>query len=146
MIIKEIIKAIAPFCQEAAIAFKFHPCSLETNSPYLELIMINYNTATQFWGALSITQLNPIVDAEFQIEKLLEKQSEQLILASVEIDSVESRVYRVWRDSRLLGTVTRDVANDLWISQPCSYPLTPRFESSKDAVMFIVEMNAFVTA
>ncbi|NJN10826.1 MAG: hypothetical protein HC836_33870 [Richelia sp. RM2_1_2] len=84
--------------------------------------------------------------AQLQIEQLLEKQSEQLILGSVEIDSVESGVYRVWRDSRLLGTFQQDTANDLWISQPRSYPLTPRFENSNDAVMFIVEMNAFVTA
>ncbi|MBF2017874.1 MAG: hypothetical protein IGS23_22290 [Rivularia sp. T60_A2020_040] len=83
---------------------------------------------------------------QLQIEQLLERQSEQLILASVEVDSVEDGIYRVWRSARLLGTVTRDVVNDLWISQPCSYLLKPRFENSKDAIMFIIEMNAFVTA
>ncbi|MGF1676243.1 MAG: hypothetical protein ACFCUV_21540 [Rivularia sp. (in: cyanobacteria)] len=83
---------------------------------------------------------------QLQIEQLLSKQSEQLILSRVEVDSVESGVYRVWRDSLLLGTFEQDTANDLWISQPCSYSLKPRFENSKDAVMFIVEMNAFAAA
>ncbi|MGF1676718.1 MAG: hypothetical protein ACFCUV_24025 [Rivularia sp. (in: cyanobacteria)] len=106
--------------------------------------MINYNTVTEFWGALSIIELNPIANAQFQIEQILEKPSEQLILSRVEVDSVEGGIYRVWRDLRLLGSLQRDVANDLWISQPRNYWLTPRFEnSSNDAVRFIVEMNAF---
>ncbi|MEA5594068.1 hypothetical protein [Rivularia sp. UHCC 0363] len=84
---------------------------------------------------------------QFQVEQLLEKQSKQLIIGSVEVDSVEDEIYRrVWHSGRLLRTFQRDVANDLWISQPYSYPLKPHFENSKDAVMFIVEMNAFVTA
>ena len=80
------------------------------------------------------------------LHQFLEKQSEQTILGSVEIDSDESGKYRVWRDSQLLGTFQRDKKNGLWISQPCNYKLKPLFESSNDAAMFVIEMNALVTA
>lgn len=77
--------------------------------------------------------------AQFEIAQYLEKQS-------IEIDFSEGGIYRVWRDSQLLGTFNRDLANGLWISQPSNYKLTPRFESSNDAVMFIVEMNVLASA
>ena len=80
------------------------------------------------------------------LHQFLEKQSEQTILKSIEIDSDEHGKYRVWRDSQFLGTFHPDKKNDLWISQPCNYKLRPRFESSDDAVMFIIEMNALVAA
>ena len=80
------------------------------------------------------------------LSQFLEKQSEETILKSVEIDSDERGKYRVWRDSQFLGTFHRDKKNGLWISQPCNYRLKPFFESSNDAAMFIVEMNAFTTA
>lgn len=100
---------------------------------------------TQNWG-ISSADLCSIKSAQLQIEQFLEKQSEQAILGSVEVDSEETGIYRVWRDSQLLGKFHRDISNGLWISQPCNYNLAPRFESSNDAVMFIVEMNALATA
>jgi len=84
--------------------------------------------------------------AQLLLSQFLEDQSEEIILKSVEIDSDERDKYRVWRDSQLLGTFHRDKKNGLWISQPRNYKLKPRFESSNDAVMFVVEMNALVTA
>ena len=108
--------------------------------------MFNYNTATKFWGALSVAHSNSIAISQVEIAKFLEEQSSEVILSSIEIDTGKSGVFRVWRDSHLLGRFHRDIANGLWISQPCNYKLTPRFESSDDAVMFIVEMNAFTTA
>lgn len=89
-----------------------------------------------------LVQSGCTADNQLLFSQFLEKQSEQRILESVEVDSLESGIYRVWRDSRLLGTFQRDIANGLWISQPYDYKLTPRFENSKDALMFIVEMNA----
>ncbi|BAY87765.1 hypothetical protein NIES267_72890 (plasmid) [Calothrix parasitica NIES-267] len=108
--------------------------------------MSNYNSITKIWDALSIAQSNPIVENQLLFSQFLEKQSEQTILGSVEIDSDEHGKYRVWRDSQFLGTFHRDKKNGLWISQPCNYQLKPFFESSNDAVMFVVEMNALVTA
>ncbi|MEO1375061.1 MAG: hypothetical protein AAFW70_12220 [Cyanobacteria bacterium J06635_10] len=52
----------------------------------------------------------------------------------------------MWRDSQLLGKFQRDIANGLWISQPRNYKLNPRFETSNDAVMFIIEINALASA
>lgn len=92
---------------------------------------------THNWG-ISSTQIYFSELAQLQIAKFLEDQSEETILKSVEIDSDERNKYRVWRDSQLLGTFHRDKRNGLWISQPCNYKLTPRFEASNDAVMFIV--------
>ena len=109
-------------------------------------IMSNYNPITKIWDALSIVQSNPIVENQLLFSQFIEKQSEQTILGSIEIDSDERGKYRVWRDSLLLGTFQRDKKNGLWISQPCNYQLKPLFETSNDAVMFIVEMNAFTTA
>ena len=80
------------------------------------------------------------------LHQFLDSLSEQIILKSIEIDSDELGKYRVWRDSQLLGIFHRDKKNGLWISQPCNYQLKPLFESSNDAAMFIVEMNAFTTA
>lgn len=108
--------------------------------------MSNYNPRTKIWDALSIAQSNAIVDNQLLLSQFLEKQSEQTILKSVEIDSDERGKYRVWRDSQLLGTFHRDKKNGLWISQPCNYRLKPLFESSNDAVMFVIKMNALSTA
>lgn len=72
------------------------------------------------------------------LSQFLEEQSEETILESVEVDSEENGKYRVWRDSQLLGTFHRDTANGLWMSKPCNYKLAPRFETSNDAVMFVV--------
>ena len=102
--------------------------------------MMTYN-----WGIAS-TQINKSELAQVQIAQFLEEQSKQIILSSIEIDSDERGKYRVWRDSQFLGTFHRERKNDLWISQPCNYQLKPLFESSNDAAMFIVEMNAFTTA
>ncbi|MEL6461680.1 MAG: hypothetical protein AAFQ91_26195 [Cyanobacteria bacterium J06621_15] len=108
--------------------------------------MSNYNPITKIWDALSIAQSNPIVENQLLFSQFLEKQSKQIILSSIEIDSDESGKYRVWRDSQLLGTFQRDKKNGLWISQPCNYQLKPLFESSNDAAMFVIEMNALVAA
>lgn len=78
--------------------------------------------------------------------QFLDSLSEETILKSIELDSVEYGIYRVWRDSRLLGKFYRDTASGLWISQPCDYKLVPRFETSDDAAIFIVEMNALTAA
>ena len=86
------------------------------------------------------------IDNQILFSQFLEKQSEQIILKSIEVDLDEDGVYRVWRDSQLLGKFHRDIANGLWMSQPRNYKLTPRFKKSNEAVMFIVEMNAFTTA
>jgi hypothetical protein len=103
---------------------------------------------------LSIVQLNTHcllqpacgIDNQILFSQFLEEQSEQIILKSIEVDTDKNGIYRVWRDSRLLGKFYRDIANGLWISKACNYKLTPRFETSNDAVMFIVEMNALATA
>lgn len=108
------------------------------------LIMINESIVHS--GACWLVQSNCINLAQLQVAQYLEKQSEEAILSSIEVDSQETGIYRVWRDSQLLGKFHRDVANGLWISQPCNYKLAPRFESSNDAVMFIVEMNALAAA
>ncbi|MEL6163554.1 MAG: hypothetical protein AAFR37_07260 [Cyanobacteria bacterium J06628_3] len=50
-------------------------------------------------------------------------------------------MYRVWRDSRLRRKVLQRYSHR-WISQPCNYKLTPRFEINNNAVMFRFEMNA----
>ncbi|MEM7580888.1 MAG: hypothetical protein AAF316_13780 [Cyanobacteria bacterium P01_A01_bin.80] len=86
------------------------------------------------------------VDNQLLFSQFLEEQSEQIILKSIEVDLDGGGVYRVWRDSQLLGKFHRDIVNGLWVSQPCNYKLTPRFKRSNEAVMFIVEMNAFTTA
>ncbi|MEO1431746.1 MAG: hypothetical protein AAFV71_22345 [Cyanobacteria bacterium J06633_8] len=86
------------------------------------------------------------IDNQLPFLQFLEKQSEETVLSSVEVDSGEAVIYRVWRDSRLLGKFHRDITNGLWISQPCNYKLIPRFETSNDAVLFIVEMNALAAA
>ncbi|MEO1376260.1 MAG: hypothetical protein AAFW70_18520 [Cyanobacteria bacterium J06635_10] len=93
-----------------------------------------------------LLQLSCSSENQLLFSQYLEKQSEEAILSSIEIDSSETGIYRVWRDLQLLGKFYRDIANGLWISQPCNYKLTPRFEASNDAVMFIVEMNALAVA
>ncbi|MCJ8283224.1 MAG: hypothetical protein MJK14_26350 [Rivularia sp. ALOHA_DT_140] len=108
--------------------------------------MSNYNPITKIWDALSIAQSNPIVENQLLFSQFLEKQSQETILKSIEIDSDESGKYLVWRDFQLLGTFQRDKKNGLWISQPCNYKLKPLFESSNDAAMFVIEMNALVAA
>lgn len=100
---------------------------------------------THNWG-ISSTHIYFSELAQLQIVQFLEKQSEEAILSRIEVDREKSGVYRVWRDSQLLGTFHRDKKNGLWISQPCNYKLTPRFETSNDAVMFIVEMNSLAAA
>ena len=104
------------------------------------------NESIVHFGSYWLVKPDCISLDQLQIEKYLEKQSEQTILKSVEIDSEEAGIYRVWRDSHLLGKFHRDIANGLWISQPCNYKLAPRFETSNDAVMFIIEMSALATA
>lgn len=108
------------------------------------LIMINESIVHS--GTCWLVRSDCINHAQLQIAQFLEKQSEEAVLSSVEVDSDETGIYRVWRDSRLLGKFHRDTANGLWISQPCNYKLAPRFETSNDAVMFIAEMSAFATA
>ena len=108
--------------------------------------MSNYNTKNKFWDALSITQSSPTTDNQLLFSQYLEKQSSEAILSSIEVDSDEGGIYRVWRDSQLLGRFHRDVAKGLWISQPSNYNLTPRFETSNDAMMFIIEINALADA
>jgi hypothetical protein len=76
-----------------------------------------------------------------QVEHFLELQARKVILSSVEVD-FDGKVYRVWRDTCLLGTFKRDCTNGLWISQPCGYSLKPRFQNSDDAVLFVVEIAA----
>ena len=83
--------------------------------------MSNYSTSTKFLGAWNIIPLNSV-------------------------DSEGTGIYRVRRDSHLLGIFHRDIANGLWISQPCNSKLAPRFETSNDAVMFIIEMDALAAA
>lgn len=97
-------------------------------------------------GVHWLVQADSTNTIHLQIAQFLEEQSKQIILSSMEVDSDEGGIYRVWRDSQLLGRFHRDVANGLWISQPSNYNLAPRFKSSNDAVMFIIEMSALATA
>ena len=93
--------------------------------------------------------LQPVcgIDNQLLFSQFLEEQSEQIILKSIEVDLDEDGVYRVWRDSQLLGKFHRDIANGLWVSQPRKYKLTPRFKSGNEAVYSSPEMNALaVTA
>jgi hypothetical protein len=78
---------------------------------------------------------------QYQVEHFLESQARKVILSSVEVD-FDGKVYRVWRDTCLLGTIKRDYNNGLWICQPCGYSLEPRFKDSDDAILFIVEITA----
>lgn len=104
------------------------------------------NQSIVYSGGHWLVKPDRISLAQLQVEKYLEEQSEQIILKSIEVDSEEVGIYRVWREERMLGKFHRDIANGLWISKPCNYKLKPRFESSDDAVMFIIEMNALAAA